>query len=154
MGIFGLAVLGGGGLTAAAVATTPAASAPQIDFSGPAGWPHLSTEELAGIGYFRRENCVSCHTGKKNGIGPDLAGTGMGGAALRESASHVSGQHHASISLFAAGGAEPRFLSVCIAGPGTESERSSRMNARGVQGIRHLSQRRLVDLGDPAFIHA
>lgn len=79
MGVAGLAFLGWGGLTAAAVATAPRPSVAQVDFSAPTGWIHLSPEELAGIGYFRRENCVSCHAagGAKQGIGPDLAGAGV-----------------------------------------------------------------------------
>jgi mono/diheme cytochrome c family protein len=38
----------------------------------PATWQELSPEEMAGIGYFRAENCASCHPGAKAGIGPDL----------------------------------------------------------------------------------
>ena len=47
----------------------------QIDFSAPTDWMQLSPEEMAGIGYFRKENCDSCHTvgdGKPK-VGPDLA---------------------------------------------------------------------------------
>ena len=71
-----LAAIGWAGLTAAAIATTPRqAIAEQIDFSQPTDWLQLSPVELAGIGYFRRENCASCHTvgdGTPK-IGPDLA---------------------------------------------------------------------------------
>lgn len=73
-----LAAIGWAGLTVAAVVTTPKpAVAEQIDFSQPTDWLQLSPIELAGIGYFRQENCVSCHTvgdGKPK-IGPDLAST-------------------------------------------------------------------------------
>src|SRR6185369_17567829 len=71
----GLALIGWGGLTAMAVATTPKPKTVEIDFSGPTDWLELSPEEMAGIGYFRRENCLVCHTvgeGKAK-IGPDLA---------------------------------------------------------------------------------
>jgi mono/diheme cytochrome c family protein len=39
-------------------------------------WEDLPPEALAGIGYFRRENCVSCHAlGEGDpGIGPNLTG--------------------------------------------------------------------------------
>jgi len=71
-----LAAIGWGGLTAAAIATTPKpAIAEQIDFSQPTDWLQLSPVEMAGIGYFRQENCISCHSvgdGKPK-IGPDLA---------------------------------------------------------------------------------
>jgi len=71
-----LAALGWSGLTVAAIVTTPKAdNTVAIDFAGPTGWMQLSPQELAGIGYFRKEHCSSCHTvgGDKPGIGPDLA---------------------------------------------------------------------------------
>ena len=75
-GLVGLAAIGWAGLTAAAVVTTPKpAIGTQIDFSRPTDWLQLSPVEMAGIGYFRLENCSSCHTvgdGKPK-IGPDLA---------------------------------------------------------------------------------
>ena len=75
-GVLCLAAIGWTGLTLAAVVTTPKpAVAEQIDFSQPTDWLQLSPVEMAGIGYFRQENCASCHTvgdGKPK-IGPDLA---------------------------------------------------------------------------------
>ncbi len=74
-GVVALAALGWTGLTVAAVVTTPKAeTAEEVDFSGPTDWMQLSPEELAGVGYFRQENCASCHpVGEgKSGIGPDL----------------------------------------------------------------------------------
>jgi len=76
-----LAALGWTGLTVAAVATTPKTdSRLAIDYSAPTDWLQLSPEEMAGIGYYRKENCASCHTlgepsgGAKNPhVGPDLA---------------------------------------------------------------------------------
>ena len=36
-------------------------------------WQRLTPEELAGLNYFKSENCVSCHPGGgQKGIGPDL----------------------------------------------------------------------------------
>ena len=32
-----------------------------IDYSAPTDWMQLSPEEMAGVAYFRQENCVSCH---------------------------------------------------------------------------------------------
>ncbi len=45
-----------------------------IDYGAPTDWMQLSPEEMAGIGYFRQENCASCHgiDGKPE-VGPDLA---------------------------------------------------------------------------------
>lgn len=74
-----LAVLGWTGLTLAAIATTPKPIVTAIDFSQPTDWMQLSPVEMAGIGYFRQENCASCHTvgdGKPR-IGPDLADRGI-----------------------------------------------------------------------------
>jgi len=72
-----LTAIGWGALTVTAVITTPKpAIAEQIDFSQPTDWLQLSPVELAGLGYFRQENCISCHNvadGKPK-IGPDLAG--------------------------------------------------------------------------------
>jgi mono/diheme cytochrome c family protein len=46
----------------------------EVDYSAPTDWMQLSPEELAGVAYFRQENCVSCHAigGRGNQIGPDL----------------------------------------------------------------------------------
>jgi quinol-cytochrome oxidoreductase complex cytochrome b subunit/cytochrome c551/c552 len=70
-----LAAIGWGGLTLAAVKSTPKTDeAVQIDYSAPTDWLHLSPQEMAGIAYFRQENCVSCHAIDDHGgkIGPDL----------------------------------------------------------------------------------
>jgi len=71
-----LAAIGWAGLTATAIATTPKpAIEAQVDFSEPTDWLQLSPVEMAGIGYFRAENCISCHTVGDGAakIGPDLA---------------------------------------------------------------------------------
>ncbi len=68
-----LAAIGWSGLTAAAVATTPKNVEVAATGEGAAGWQLLTPPELAGLGYYRREHCATCHlTGGKNGIGPPL----------------------------------------------------------------------------------
>jgi ubiquinol-cytochrome c reductase cytochrome b subunit len=58
---------------AAAVPTTPDAAtpstAPQV-----AAWQRLTPVELAGLGIFKKQGCISCHAvgGGKNSIGPNL----------------------------------------------------------------------------------
>ena len=77
-GIVILAGLGWGGLTAAAVKSTPPqTAASQIDFSGPTQWMQLSPGEMAGIHYFRQENCAGCHNviGDSPKTGPNLINT-------------------------------------------------------------------------------
>jgi ubiquinol-cytochrome c reductase cytochrome b subunit len=70
-----LAAIGWAGLTATAIATTPKdALAAEVDYSAPTDWMQLSPEEMAGVAYFRKENCESCHAlgdGRAT-IGPDL----------------------------------------------------------------------------------
>jgi ubiquinol-cytochrome c reductase cytochrome b subunit len=63
------------GLTVAAVMGTPKeARQVAVDYSAPTDWMQLTPEEMAGVAYFRQENCISCHMigdqGKK--VGPDL----------------------------------------------------------------------------------
>jgi ubiquinol-cytochrome c reductase cytochrome b subunit len=72
IGVLALAALGWGGLTAAAIATTPnTVTVSVVDEQGPEGWQQLSPEEMAGIGYYRKEDCASCHS-PGNKLGPDL----------------------------------------------------------------------------------
>jgi ubiquinol-cytochrome c reductase cytochrome b subunit len=80
LGVLVLAAIGWGGLTAAAIAPTPKeALTVEVDYSAPVDWLQLSPEEMAGVGYFRQENCSSCHAVGDGGskIGPDLAGRGI-----------------------------------------------------------------------------
>jgi len=79
-GVVALGLLGWTSLTVAAIATTPKSdNRVVIDFSAPTDWMELSPQELAGIGYFRQENCASCHRlragkpGAPSATGPDLA---------------------------------------------------------------------------------
>jgi ubiquinol-cytochrome c reductase cytochrome b subunit len=70
-----LAAVGWSGLTLAAVRGTPKAEAGVlVDYSAPTDWMQLSPEEMAGVAYFRQENCVSCHAigGHGGKVGPDL----------------------------------------------------------------------------------
>jgi ubiquinol-cytochrome c reductase cytochrome b subunit len=70
-----LAAIGWGGLTTAAILSTPKpASAVAVDYSAPTDWMQLSPEEMAGVAYFREENCISCHVVGEHGtaVGPDL----------------------------------------------------------------------------------
>src|SRR5262249_46784190 len=73
-----LAAIAWTGLTVAAVRSTPpATAAAQIDYSAPTDWLQLSPEELAGVAFFRQENCISCHAINDVGgkVGPDLTRT-------------------------------------------------------------------------------
>jgi ubiquinol-cytochrome c reductase cytochrome b subunit len=75
MGIVVFAALGWTTLTVAAVRSTPP-STEIAELEGPEGWQELTPEELAGVGFFRKENCSSCHNlggGQGNKAGPDLA---------------------------------------------------------------------------------
>src|SRR5579885_1853928 len=66
-----LGALGWTALTARAVATTPP-SAEDDGLTPVATWKTIPAENLAAIGYFRKENCASCHALGKAGSGPDL----------------------------------------------------------------------------------
>jgi ubiquinol-cytochrome c reductase cytochrome b subunit len=72
-GAFALAALIWGGLTYPAIASEPKRSefAKRLELA-PENWQELSPEELAGIGYFRKERCNSCHNSTPQSIGPDL----------------------------------------------------------------------------------
>ena len=73
IGIVALAAIAWTGLTAEAYITTPKNVENAGTAEGAADWEKLTPPELAGLGLYRRENCVSCHlTGGKNGIGPAL----------------------------------------------------------------------------------
>ena len=70
----GLGALTWTGLTVAAVRGTPPPVGVEIDYSAPTDWMGLSASELAGVAYFRQENCIACHAigGEGGKIGPDL----------------------------------------------------------------------------------
>ena len=74
-GVVALAGIAWTGLTVAAVKSTPKPpAATLVDYSAPTDWMQLSPEEMAGIGYFRSENCIACHAvgGLGKEVGPDL----------------------------------------------------------------------------------
>ncbi len=78
MGIVLLAAVGWGGMTLAAIRSTPPqTAASSIDFSGPTQWMQLKPAELSGIHYYREENCAACHnvTGTEAKAGPNLLNT-------------------------------------------------------------------------------
>jgi ubiquinol-cytochrome c reductase cytochrome b subunit len=74
-GVVLFGAIGWAGLTAAAVRSTPEEAAEIVDYSAPTDWMELAPEELAGIGYFRQEQCTGCHpvAGVGSTVGPDLA---------------------------------------------------------------------------------
>jgi mono/diheme cytochrome c family protein len=78
IGVVALAAIGWTALTATAIATTPKMEEIDVTAEGEQGapaWQQLSSEELSGLGYFRKENCKACHLSEgKKGIGPNLAG--------------------------------------------------------------------------------
>jgi ubiquinol-cytochrome c reductase cytochrome b subunit len=69
-----LSVLGWAGLTQRVVATTPPNT--EDDEAGlkpPALWKEVPPEQLAAIGYFRKDNCSQCHVLGRSSSAPDLA---------------------------------------------------------------------------------
>lgn len=73
IGVVALAALGWTGLTVAAIMTTPHQQESAF-VEGPGAWQLLPPEELASVGFIRKENCSSCHTmGESEAkAGPDL----------------------------------------------------------------------------------
>jgi ubiquinol-cytochrome c reductase cytochrome b subunit len=86
-----LAAIAWTGLTTAAVVTTPKNQESAEDTETPAtetpeaapstapaaselaAWQRLTPEELAGLGFFKKQGCTGCHAGAgQKGIGPDL----------------------------------------------------------------------------------
>lgn len=96
-----------GGLTAAAIRSTPPEAA-AADNAGPSEWRELSAQELAGAGYFQAEKCGTCHTlglAEEGKAGPNL---GAGGvvrdaawmiAHFRQPASVVPGSQMPAVAL-------------------------------------------------------
>mgnify|MGYP001389057378 CR=1 FL=1 len=77
MAVAAVAFVGWSALTAAAIATTP--STPEVAEGEAAQWAQLSPVELAGLGYYRKENCSVCHTLGEPGTkaGPDLTSSSI-----------------------------------------------------------------------------
>ncbi len=77
MAVVVLAAIGWSGLTAAAIAETPKEAA-IAEAMGPMDWVELTPIELAGVGYYKKDNCGQCHTlglADEGKPGPNL-GTG------------------------------------------------------------------------------
>lgn len=73
IGAVALAAIAWGGLTAAAIATTPKSVETADLGPGIMEWEKLTPDALAGLGYYRQQGCASCHLpGGKKGIGPSL----------------------------------------------------------------------------------
>ena len=71
-----LGVIGWSGLTARAVATTPPSTeSPNAGLAEIEPWQQIPPDQLAAIGYFRKDNCGNCHILDKSGPGPDLTKT-------------------------------------------------------------------------------
>src|SRR5258706_5578347 len=69
-----LALIGWAGLTARAVATTPASTeSPDAGLASIDPWMEVPPDELAAVGLFRKDNSGNCHVIVKCGTGPDLA---------------------------------------------------------------------------------
>lgn len=61
-GVVLLAALGWGGLTLAAVKSTPPqTAASEIDYSGPVQWMQATPAQLAGVADFQQAHCGDCH---------------------------------------------------------------------------------------------
>ncbi len=77
MAVVALAAIGWTGLTVAAILETPPEAA-IAEAMGPMDWVELTPLELAGVGYYQKENCAQCHTlglADEGKPGPNL-GTG------------------------------------------------------------------------------
>jgi ubiquinol-cytochrome c reductase cytochrome b subunit len=68
-----LSAMAWSGLTARAVATTPPTTeSPDAGLELIQPWREIPAEQLAAIGYMRKDNCASCHVAGKPGAGPDI----------------------------------------------------------------------------------
>jgi ubiquinol-cytochrome c reductase cytochrome b subunit len=79
-GVVSLAAIGWAGLTVTAIVTTPKQSITGEDEASAVNdWQQLTPEALVGIGYFREEQCSTCHnlTEGQTKLGPNLAGTSI-----------------------------------------------------------------------------
>lgn len=66
--------LGWSGLTARAVATTPpSAESAEEGLKEIEAWQEIPADQLAAIGFFRKDNCTTCHAIGRSGAAPDLA---------------------------------------------------------------------------------
>jgi quinol-cytochrome oxidoreductase complex cytochrome b subunit/cytochrome c551/c552 len=80
LGAVSLAAIGWAGLTVTAIVTTPKTpAAAEEEGASVNEWQQLPPEALAGIGYFRTEQCSTCHSLAEGPpkIGPNLATTSI-----------------------------------------------------------------------------
>ncbi|MFN8007379.1 MAG: cytochrome b N-terminal domain-containing protein [Terriglobia bacterium] len=80
IGVVVFAVLGWSALTLTAVITKPKPSGPGGEEEAEVQqWQQLTPEELSGIGFFRKEQCSSCHNlaNQASKVGPNLAATSI-----------------------------------------------------------------------------
>jgi ubiquinol-cytochrome c reductase cytochrome b subunit len=83
IGIVGLAITGWCALTARAIASTPkTGSARSTAEVAAQTWTQFPPEEIAAIGYFRKEQCASCHN---LGAGEPKPGPSLSDATVRRS---------------------------------------------------------------------
>lgn len=61
MGAVALGIVGWTALTAAAVLTTPKQASQSLAGISSQEWNYVSPDELAGVGYFKRQQCGKCH---------------------------------------------------------------------------------------------
>ncbi len=101
-----LAALTWGGLTYAAIRSTPPITPIDVtSISGPEPWQFLTPVELAGAGLFKKENCAQCHGQGAHKLGPDLLAKGRGKSAaeliehFRDPAARMPGANMPAISL-------------------------------------------------------
>jgi len=68
-----LGAIGWSALTARAVATTPPSTESEdAGLEKIESWREIPADQLAAVGYYRKDNCASCHVAGKAGPGPDL----------------------------------------------------------------------------------
>ncbi|HML18078.1 MAG TPA: cytochrome b N-terminal domain-containing protein, partial [Bryobacteraceae bacterium] len=71
-----LGAIGWSGLTARAVATTPPSNeSAEEGLQQIEPWQQIPADQLAAIGFFRKDNCASCHVLGRSGAAPDLLAT-------------------------------------------------------------------------------
>jgi quinol-cytochrome oxidoreductase complex cytochrome b subunit len=74
MALVAFCALGWAGLTQRAIATTPADTEdPEAGLKPPSLWAQIPAEQVAAVGYFRKDNCGRCHVLGRSSMGPDLA---------------------------------------------------------------------------------
>ena len=100
MGFAVVALAGWGALTAEAIVSTPNAayrgSSPEVEAQT---WTQFPVEEIAAVGYFRKEHCLRCHN---LGAGEPKPGPNLNGAKVHHSpewlAQHFNSQGRVSAS--------------------------------------------------------